>query len=309
MVVSIIILTYNQENTVARTIDSVLNQKTEYEFEIIIGEDSSSDSTRLVCEEYSKRYPNKVALTSKHSNYGVVRNFYDCVKYCHGSYLMVCAGDDWWHNQNKIQLQVDFMKSNNDCVLCYGNFREYYPTTETYIEKNAIKCQYPLFDFVLKCNPICAPTVCIRKYCFDTLGFDEYIREGFMVEDYPMWLGLSLQGKFGIINESLVTYTIQMGSLHNCYDYKKRVSYLENFRSMRLFFINKTKNPEDYEGIVEDMYHLQLAEAGVQYDSRKDAYNNFKLIVKKDRNIWLKTLLCSNPLTFTYFNRRYNKNI
>lgn len=309
MDVSVIILTYNQENTVARTIESVLNQKTNYEIEVIIGEDNSSDNTRCICEEYVRKYPDMITLVPQHPNYGVVRNFYECTRMCHGSYLMVCAGDDWWHNENKIQLQVDFLQSNDDYVLCYGNFKEYYPATETYIEKNAIKCQYPLFDFVLRCNPICAPTVCIRKTCFDALCFEDYIKECFLVEDYPMWLGLSLQGNFGIINDSLVTYTIQMGSIHNCKSYNKRLSYLENFRKMRLFFVNKTDTKTRHLEVIEDLYHSQLAEAAVQYGHRKDAFRNYKKIVNKDIKDMIKLAICTNSFSFNIFNKRYNKNM
>ena len=107
--VSVIVLTYNQETTIKRTIDSILNQQTTYPFKIYIGDDGSSDSTRLICEEYVKNNADKIYLLPKAANKGVVKNYFDVLSYCNGDYVMACAGDDWWHTPNKIQLQVDYM--------------------------------------------------------------------------------------------------------------------------------------------------------------------------------------------------------
>lgn len=309
MKVSILVLTYNQEHSVRKTLDSILSQETEYEFEIIIGDDSSKDGTRKICQEYMERHSKIIRMTPMHDNYGVVRNWYECFRISKGEYVMECAGDDWWHNKHKIQIQVDYMEKNVDLVLSYSNFEEYYPATNTTVSKRAIRCTDNLFDFVLKCNPICAPTVCIRRSAIEQIHFEDYLKQGFMVEDYPTWLGLSLIGDFGVIDESLVTYVIQMGSLHNCYDYDKRISYFDNFRKMRFYFVNKTKNPDTYKLTIDNLYHLQKAEAAVQYGRRKDAFSNFLQIKGKSLKIFLKLFLCSNSLSFRYFNNRYNKNM
>ena len=100
--VSIIVITYNQEKTIARTLNSILHQETQYPFEIIIGDDASTDGTRVICEEYRNKYPNIIKLNEYHPNYGVVKNYAEALKRCTGKYIMVCAGDDWLHHKKKV---------------------------------------------------------------------------------------------------------------------------------------------------------------------------------------------------------------
>ena len=116
--VSVHILTYNQESFIRQTLDSIVNQVTDYSFEVIIGEDCSSDNTHLICQEYVDRYPN-VKFAPQDHNLGLVGNYLNCINHSKGKYIMGCAGDDFWHNPQKIQLQVDFMESHPDCILCH----------------------------------------------------------------------------------------------------------------------------------------------------------------------------------------------
>ena len=93
--ISVIVVTYNQENTIARTLDSILKQKDVQDLEIIIGEDHSSDNTRQICEMYALKYPSIIRLFSNSENKGIVRNYFDCLKECRGNYIADCAGDDF----------------------------------------------------------------------------------------------------------------------------------------------------------------------------------------------------------------------
>ena len=74
--ISVVVLCYNQENTIGRTLDSILNQKTKYSYEIIIGEDASpNDNTRAICEDYAAKYSDIIRLLPKESNKGVLKNY------------------------------------------------------------------------------------------------------------------------------------------------------------------------------------------------------------------------------------------
>ncbi len=77
--VSIIVTTYNQEKTIGRTLDSILCQECQFDFEIVIGEDGSTDSTRQVCEQYVLRNPTIVKLMPQAPNKGIVDNYFDCL--------------------------------------------------------------------------------------------------------------------------------------------------------------------------------------------------------------------------------------
>ena len=128
IMVTVCVVTYNQEKWIRQTLDSLLAQQTEYSFEIVIGEDSGTDNSRAICQEYADRYEN-VVLLPETENLGVTANWIRCVQAGTGKYIMTCAGDDWWHNPKKIQMQVDFMEVNPECVMCHTDIDEYNDTT------------------------------------------------------------------------------------------------------------------------------------------------------------------------------------
>lgn len=114
-------ITYNHEKYIREAIDGVLMQKTNFEFELIIGEDFSDDNTRQICEEYAKAHPGKIDLLESKMNYGIIPNFIRTLKSCRGKYIALCEGDDYWTDPYKLQKQVDFLDSNKDCTLCFTN--------------------------------------------------------------------------------------------------------------------------------------------------------------------------------------------
>lgn len=129
--VSVCLLTYNQEKFISESIESVLSQKTEYEFEICIGEDDSSDRTREICQKYAEKNPNIIRLFLR-SRKDVILidgkatgafNFFQTIKACRGKYIFFLEGDDYWTDQNKIQKQVEFMEANPGVMLSFHNSR------------------------------------------------------------------------------------------------------------------------------------------------------------------------------------------
>lgn len=127
MKVSVIILVYNQEATIAHTIDSVIAQNTDFPIEIIIGDDASTDSTRNVCQNYADRYPHIIRLMPPSANKGVVRNYYDCLLSAHGEYIADCSGDDYWLDPGFLQRMADILDSNPAISLAHSAFRRIYP--------------------------------------------------------------------------------------------------------------------------------------------------------------------------------------
>src|ERR1039457_39242 len=96
MKASVIIITYNQENFIASTIEGIMMQKTNFDFEVIIGEDCSTDNTGKICEDYFHKYSNKIKLLSNKKNKGIVRNLLESINESKGEYVAICGGDDYW---------------------------------------------------------------------------------------------------------------------------------------------------------------------------------------------------------------------
>lgn len=118
-IVSVMMRAYNNEKYIKEAVDSVLSQKTDYPYEIIIGDDYSSDNTLSIALEYQKLNPQKIVVIHNEKNLRVAANTNEILKHCRGSYIAICDCDDFWQDEDKIQKQIEFMEHNVDVVATY----------------------------------------------------------------------------------------------------------------------------------------------------------------------------------------------
>lgn len=118
-IVSICCITYNHEKYIEETIDSFLNQQTDYPFEVIIGEDCSTDQTRKKIEAYVEKFPNIIKLITSENNVGMNRNFGRIFSASKGEYIAICEGDDYWIDSKKLQIQIEEMKKHSDVDISF----------------------------------------------------------------------------------------------------------------------------------------------------------------------------------------------
>lgn len=129
MKVSVIVPTYNHEKYIKKCLDSIINQKTNFKFEVLIGEDNSTDKTREIVREYERRYPNLIKVYYRDGKDKIVidgitsgvKNFVELLKDCKGEYVGICEGDDFWNTEKKLQTQVDFLDNHKDYSMCFSN--------------------------------------------------------------------------------------------------------------------------------------------------------------------------------------------
>lgn len=117
--VSVAVTTYNMEAYVGEMLESVLMQKTTFPFEIVICDDGSEDGTRDIIAQYQKKHDNIRLICTGHI--GKMPNFIRSLQECKGKYIALCDGDDYWIDENKLQMQYDFMESRSDIVACWTN--------------------------------------------------------------------------------------------------------------------------------------------------------------------------------------------
>lgn len=126
-VVSVCVQTYNQIDYLPSCLDGILMQKTNFDLEILLGEDASSDGTRELCIEYAQKYPDKIRLflherenniKVEGNNTGIFNSLYNFFS-AKGKYIAYCDGDDYWTDPDKLQKQVDFMDKNPEYVISY----------------------------------------------------------------------------------------------------------------------------------------------------------------------------------------------
>lgn len=120
--VSVAVITYNMVGYLPQLLDSILKQKVNFPYEIVVDDDHSPDNSREVLYEYKQKYPDKFVLSLRDKNVGGSRNMYGVLKQCRGKYIAILEGDDWWEAEDKLQYQFDFMESHPEYIGMYCNY-------------------------------------------------------------------------------------------------------------------------------------------------------------------------------------------
>ena len=120
--VSVICLSFNQCKHIAQTIESILNQKTDFNIELLVHDDASTDGTGEILKSYEKKYPEIINLMIQEENqFSQGKGFVGiplCLSKARGKYIAYCEGDDYWCDELKLQKQVDFLEHNAEYAVC-----------------------------------------------------------------------------------------------------------------------------------------------------------------------------------------------
>lgn len=120
--VSIVMPVYNHEKYIRQALESILEQETEYMYEILIGEDASTDNSKDIIKEFEEKYPGRIHAFYHRKNLGGTRNGYELYMAACGRYIAVLEGDDYWTDKHKIQKQVSFLDAHLEYIGCASNF-------------------------------------------------------------------------------------------------------------------------------------------------------------------------------------------
>ncbi|AEE16179.1 Beta-ketoacyl-acyl-carrier-protein synthase III [Treponema brennaborense DSM 12168] len=121
--VSVVCLTYNHEKYIKDALNGFLIQETDFPFEVLVNEDTSTDDTAIILKEYEKKYQNiiKPIYHTVNEYSQDIDVFGNTVKRTKGKYIAICEGDDFWIDKNKLQMQVDFLEKNLEYSMCCHN--------------------------------------------------------------------------------------------------------------------------------------------------------------------------------------------
>jgi len=120
IMVSIECTSYNHEDYIAEALDSMLMQKTNFAYEILVHDDASTDRTAEIIKSYEQRYPDiikSICQTENQYSKGVLVELVNSERAL-GKYIAVCEGDDYWTDPDKLQRQVDYMEAHPECSMC-----------------------------------------------------------------------------------------------------------------------------------------------------------------------------------------------
>lgn len=214
--VSIFCITYNQEKYVEETLKGFLSQKTNFEWQVHVFDDASTDATPQILKKYAEDYPGVILVTLREKNLGVVRNYFDAARSMKSEYVCFCEGDDYWIDQNKLQKQVDFLDANPTFSACCHRIRveneisqsaeQEIPSIEEYARKNI----YNLKD-LLETNYVPSLSIMYRwKFAKNSIPA---IPNNVLPCDWIMHLEHAEQGPIKCLPEVMGVYRVWHGGV------------------------------------------------------------------------------------------------
>ena len=228
--VSVCIPTYNHEKFISQAIESVLKQETDFDYEIILGEDESQDGTREICIEYARRYPDRIRLFLR-SRKDVIYingrstgrlNFIESLKAARGKYIAMLEGDDYWTDHHKLQKQVDFLINHQQCVMCAHPTQSLNNSTGiigSVIAPREVKEVFTLNEYLSNVNFIQTCSVLVKNWFHR--GFPDWYTQ-IPNGDLALYALSALQGDIGFINEVMAVYRIHEGGVQSSLPPHKR---------------------------------------------------------------------------------------
>ena len=243
-------IAYNQAAYIERAIRSVLEQKTDFPFELVIGEDFSNDGTREIVLGLAARHPEQIRIVPRDGNVGPQRNEAETEKLCRGDYIAYCEGDDFWHDPQKLQLQHDLLEQDPQVGLVYSDYDRYYPRNQSVKRRyNESTDNQPPENISVeeivrggKSLYILTCTVMLRRSLLEqALAEDAYLfkREGIRVRDTSVWAEIAARSKVKYINRSLATYTVNAESASKSSDRSRRLRFSREVNDIARYLARK----------------------------------------------------------------------
>lgn len=238
---------YNHEKYITKAIDSVLMQKTNFEWELLIHDDCSIDETLSIARRYTELYPQQIKVISEIENQGLMKSYKRLIDISQGLYLAILESDDLWIDENKLQTQVDFLERNKDyafvaadIVKIDGNGDAVQLSKEALLNAHIRNTEKWYEHMLGNTGMTGACTVMFRKsdylkYC----DINEYIKRGFLTFDYPVWLSLSFHKKCKYFQTAMAAYRIIPTSLSNNVDAEKNMRFNLSIAEIEAFIIEK----------------------------------------------------------------------
>ena len=264
IIVSVSCITYNHAPYIRACLDGFLMQKTSFVFEILIHDDCSTDGTREIIEEYSKKYPDIIFPIFQTENQyskgvrGMMARFN--FPRSRGKYIALCEGDDYWSDPYKLQRQVDFLEANTDFSICFHNMKILNESNPSAIEFTNSKDQESvssILDLASKGNFMFTASVVFKK---PKDGFPNWLTD-LPIGDYAIHLFNAQFGKIKFLDQVMGVYRIHAGGVWGSFSkeklYDRWIPMLEQLQDKFSDEVNKTLRAQKIYSLL-DVYMISF---------------------------------------------------
>lgn len=267
--VSVCVPTYNHELFIRETIDGILMQKTDFVYEIVIGDDASTDNNQSIIREYMAQHPRLFNAFLHEENQGPKEpkefagrnNVLGIIKACTGDYVALCEGDDYWTDPLKLQKQFDFMEAHKNYMICHHNMRVIYEdnSPEHFFNTEDQKNNSTIQD-ILQDNWFMATASIFYRNYFRDHGFVEWHSRA-AAGDWALVIQLAAHGDIHYLPEAMGVYRKHREGLSNLQS-ATNVGFLKNRRQMFA----------DVNEWLDFRYDATTAETIKRYDEQIETY-------------------------------------
>ena len=218
--VSVVCCTYNHEKYIEKALEGILNQQTNFNFEVIVADDASKDGTQKIIRKYIEKHPDQMEkCILRTENVGIGLNYYEALSAASGEYLALCDGDDEWIDMKKLQKQVDFLEKHQSYMTVCSNF------IRRYFDKPGEPDQtFDVMQYVGKksrrftVKELIASRFlasCTSMHRWQLRGCVPEFLKHYNVIDFPLSLIHASCGYIGLIPETMAVYNVHLDSISN----------------------------------------------------------------------------------------------
>ena len=296
--VSICCISYNHEKFISQCLDGFIIQKVDFPFEIVISDDCSTDNTKKIIDTYVSKYPAIFKNVSPSKNLGSIKNFYHVLEKASGKYIALCEGDDYWIDENKLQMQVDFLENNPEYGMCYTKAKQFIQKKRKFSRRRFGTDVRDFEDLLFNGNRVPTLTTVFRKDLLNSYLKGIYPQDkGWLMGDYPMWLYFAHESKVKFFDKVTSVYRVLENSASHSDNVEKSVAFGKSYWDIRNFFSKKYLKKE-FESFNECYLRALLY---VSRKNRKLAKKEFLQSGKSDLKTRIYISICSSEILFALF--------
>ncbi|HQU45222.1 MAG: hypothetical protein B7Z73_11980 [Planctomycetia bacterium 21-64-5] len=210
--VSVAMITFNHERFIVQAVESALAQQADFDFEIVVGEDASTDRTRELLTALAERHPGRIRLILHNTNVGMHRNLIAVLAACRGQYVALLEGDDYWTDPEKLRRQVEVFDRRPEVVICHHNAMAVYDDDRSpaFVWHTRSPARHTTLESLLDGNRIVTCTAVFRNGLLGELP--EWYSAGH-VGDWTLHVLNARHGRIAYIDRVMAVYRLHWGGI------------------------------------------------------------------------------------------------
>lgn len=273
--VSVVCLSYNHEKYIRKALNSILSQETTYSYEILINDDCSTDKSQEIIREYQRKYPKIIKpFFQKENQYSKGNSPLEFIlSKVSGKYVMLCECDDYWCNNKKMEIQIDFLENHKDYSMCVHSSFRCYESGE--ISGDIKELDLESRDVTVEetiSNWICDTASIAFRYSF--LENPVPFRKNAPAGDYSLLVFMAMKGKVYYMNKPMSTYRLfSENSLSRRFNKNKDIINNNIIKNIEL--LERIDNYSNYK------YHICIKQ---NLDSLHYEYARINFLLKEIKN-------------------------